>query len=231
MRIFLNCKEAVKEVERDLVEMGVHNHPETMQDKIIEDNPDFDTLEVMGYSYCIKDFKDKDFILEYLKIPKNYCEQEYKDRANSDILNPGESWKLRKEIWEEFLHDGKFAYTYNERFRLENRLEKLMYQLKNYPSTRQGILAIFDPCRDYDNMGGQSRVPCSMYYQFYIRNKKLNMIYTMRSCDFKTHFGADVWLAIRLLEDIADFLSIETGDFIHFLGSLHIYKRDAGGIF
>ena len=156
MRIFLNCTEAVKEVERDLVEMGIHNHPETMQDKQVGDNPDFDTLEIMGYSYCIKDFKDKDFILEYLKIPQHYCDQEFHDRVQCQILNPGFAWVERKEIWQEFLHDGKFAYTYNERFNHMERVHDIIVQLKMAPSTRQGILAVFDPCKDYPNMGGQS---------------------------------------------------------------------------
>ena len=41
MRTFKNCTEAVNEIERDLHEMGVKVHPETMQNKKVADDKDF----------------------------------------------------------------------------------------------------------------------------------------------------------------------------------------------
>ena len=31
------------------------------------------------------------------------------------IINPGKAWELRQDLWEQFLVNGKFDYTYNER--------------------------------------------------------------------------------------------------------------------
>jgi thymidylate synthase len=79
-------------------------------------------------------------------------------------------------------------------------------------------------------MGGKARIPCSMYYQFLRRKRNgvevLDCIYTMRSCDFYTHLIYDVWLAMRLQEFIANAVGIESGNFTHFIGSLHAYRRD-----
>jgi len=72
-----------------------------------------------------------------------------------------------------------------------------------------------------------------MYYQFYIRDNKLHMIYTMRSCDFLTHFIYDVYFSIFLQSYVADNLNLNMGTFTHFIGSLHAYKKDMAerGIF
>ena len=88
---------------------------------------------------------------------------------------------------------------------------------------------MFDRHQDINNLGGKDRVPCSMYYQFYIRGGVLNMIYTMRSCDFLTHFVHDVYLACGLLSHVAGELGLKVGHFTHFIGSLHAYRRDMVG--
>jgi thymidylate synthase len=232
MRIFQTAKEMVNEVERDLAEMGTLNEAESVQDKIVKGDKQYDTLELIGYSYCLRNFYDLDFLLEKFKIPSEYCIVELADRLSKDILNPGNAYKFRKNIWDEFLHDGKFAYTYNER--MNERiwgLDNIINQLLAFPNTRQGIISIFNPSLDYKNMGAISRIPCSMYYQVLRRNNKLSLIYTMRSCDFYTHFAVDVWLAIMLLKYLAGRLCLPEGEFIHFIGSLHAFRKDMKGIF
>jgi thymidylate synthase len=91
-------------------------------------------------------------------------------------------------------------------------------------------MTVYDRHQDIKNMGGIARIPCSMYYQFLRRNRNnqevLDCIYTMRSCDIYTHFLYDIWLTMRLQEYVANSLGIEPGNFTHFIGSLHAYKRD-----
>ena len=53
----------------------------------------------------------------------------------------------------------------------------------------------------------------------------------MRSCDFSTHFANDVYLAIKLLEYVAELTGYEVGNFTHTIFSLHIYKKDLKGVF
>jgi hypothetical protein len=76
MRIYQGFEEAFKETERELIEMGTINHPQTMQDKIVKDDDNFITKELVGYSYCInlqnamhieEDFKNLGGNMEYVE--------------------------------------------------------------------------------------------------------------------------------------------------------------------
>lgn len=65
------------------------------------------------------------------------------------------------------------------------------------PTTRQAHLPIFHPEDTGAVHGG--RIPCTLGYQFLMRNNKLHMWYFIRSCDFVRHFRDDLYLACRLL--------------------------------
>jgi thymidylate synthase len=122
--------------------------------------------------------------------------------------------------------------------------------LEVHPDTRQAIInihsnicptfgvkgAAISPVfgsADLENTGGLGRIPCSMYYQFIRRNNALNLIYTMRSCDFLVHYPIDLMLALRAQTHVAQILGIKPGAFTHFIGSLHAYQKDMSkrGIF
>jgi thymidylate synthase len=146
-------------------------------------------------------------------------------------MNPGNAWKLRQNVWDEFLHDGKFAYTYTERFNEQTmkagaQLATAIHQLQINPGTRQAIVGIHQGPREIPHMGGAGRVPCSMYYQFLRRHDELHMIYTMRSCDLLTHFPVDIILALKMQEHVARELGCKLGTFTYFCGSLHAYRKD-----
>jgi len=251
MRIFSNPFEAIKEVERDLWEMGITVHTQTMQDKVIKNNPEYTTKEVRGYAFKITGWQyNYEDLLEVIKyfFPDNYlnvmeyCMIESTDRLSGKALNPGNSYLSRLEVWKEFLHDYKFAYTYSER--IAPQLTIILEELKKNPETRQGIINIHSnicplDCwpehtevnvvnisKDLDNRGGGGRVPCSMYYQLMIREDKIDLIYTMRSCDLLTHFPVDLILALMIQNWFAVKLNKPIGTFTYFTGSLHAYFID-----
>ena len=228
MRIYQNCLEAIKEIERDLFELGTEVHPETMQDIVTKDNDEYKTKELMGYAYSIIDGSDRDDMLDYLKLPRAYAYLEGADRTNSLAypLNPGTSYVSRIEVWSKFLHDGIFSYTYNERLHCMNQLEKIISELKVHPNTRQGIVQIWDYAEDLGRIGGKERVPCSLMYQFIIREKELHIHYFQRSCDFLTHMGYDIWLAIAIKDYVAKRLGVTPGRLHHYVTSLHAYHKD-----
>lgn len=238
MRIYQSLFEAVKEVERDLWEMGVDVDVQSMQDK----KGEFKTKEVQGYGFKIVDYRINEAeinkVIKHLFPPGqwanvvNYIQAEFADRVSGKQMNPGNSYKYRKEVWDEYLHDGKFSYTYTERMAIQ--LPFILKELQDKPGTRQGIVNIhtnISPEKDYRvwagtdlyNMGGKGRIPCSMYYQIMRRAGKVDLIYTMRSCDFLTHFGVDVCLAMLLQAWFAQKLGEEVGTFTYFTGSLHAY--------
>jgi thymidylate synthase len=254
MRIYSNLYDAVRETERELFEMGIEVWPETMQDKVIKGNEDYKTKEIRGYSFKINGWKlnwlEIHKVLEYF-FPKQgeqlmrYCSEEFKDRISEIPLNPGNSYQYRLDIWKEFLHDDKFAYTYSER--MAEQVNVILEELKKNPSTRQAIINIHsnicplvdgqakdtgqklnhvEVSADIDNRGGGGRVPCSLYYQLMIREGRLDLIYAMRSCDLLAHFAIDIILALLLQSWFADELNIHTGEFTYFCGSLHSYYHD-----
>lgn len=223
MRIYKNCKEMVSEVHRDLFEMGVKVTPKTMQDKTIAGRKDFETLELSGYSFAIQSTEDLDQMIEDRGLSLEWCYADLKERLSSDRVNPGEAYKLRGE-WEEFVHNGEFAYTYNERLRYQ--VPRTVDLLKFDNDTRQAVITVYEGSKDSDNRGGLKRVPCSMYYQFLVRKGQLDVIYTMRSSDFMTHFPYDIWMAAKLRDHIAEQIDVKPGRLVFFSGSLHAYRKD-----
>ena len=240
MRIYMNWEEAYEEIKRDLAEMGILVKPKTMQDKNIEGNSDYETKELQNYCYTLLNAKSS----EITGVIQPWADAEFEERIFAPsiswvengirkykTINPGEAWKLREDVWKEYMHDGKMAYTYNERIWQNEQLEKIIARLKEDHDSRQLWLSIWDPNTDTDKLGGISRVPCSLGYNFQFRDGKLNMHYVMRSCDFNTHFINDVYLAIKLLEYVAKEVGMEVGSFTHTMFSLHVYKKDIENVF
>jgi thymidylate synthase len=225
MRISTNFTEALNEIKRDLAEMGIEVHPQTMQDKDVRDNPDYETKELSDYCYTVKNAADH---LSELSPTQPWADAEFVERISPTPINPGDAYLLRKDVWTEFLHEGRFAYTYSER--MFWKLHKIVNEIKKNPDSRQLYLNIWEG-DDLRKLGGISRVPCSLGYHIKIRNGKLNLTYMMRSCDYATHFQNDVYLACMLMRWLAAATGYEAGNFTHFIGSFHIYKKDAQGVF
>lgn len=267
MRIYSDPVSAAREVERDLWEMGLDIHPQTMQDKDVSNDLGYVTKELSPYCFQITDWQfnmaELNRMVSYVLTGKigeahhetefdrifAYIHQEHIDRTDGGIHNPGRSYMARRKVWDEFLHGDppKFAYTYSER--IQPQLNRIITELDIRPETRQAIINVHSNIcatltmedghhvvrrsADIMNMGGSGRIPCSMYYQFLRRRGVLDMVYTMRSCDFLTHFPVDFALALRMRNHIAGRLGIGEGRFTYFAGSLHAYSKDmkARGIF
>lgn len=240
MRIYTNAQEMVEEVKRDLAEMGIVVRPATMQDKYVKGNPDYETKELQNYSYCLLNARSQDIP----GVTQPWADAEFKERVTDPYLrapdgelsephfiNPGEAWKLREEVWSEYMHDGKLAYTYNELLWNNDQTMKVINRLKEDPDSRQLWISLWNPDKDPDFLGGVSRVPCSLGYGLQVRDGKLNLHYVMRSCDFVTHFRNDVYLAIKFLEWVAEKTGYPVGDFTHTMFSCHVYNKDIQGVF
>ena len=233
MRLFMNYGEALEEIRRDLGEMGILIHPRTYQNKDVSQDPNFETLELRNYIYTVVNPQNLKGLEELVTQP--WADIEFQDRISGEPLNPGNAYKHRGNVWDEFLdEEGKLdGYSYPERFNYFgniNQIEEIIAEAKDNPDSRQLYLSIWDP-RDILNLGGKHRVPCTLGYQISIREGKLNLTYLQRSADFATHLPNDIYLAVKLQGYLAQRLSIEPGNFTHWIGSLHIFKKDAQGIF
>jgi len=228
MRIYTNFKEMYSEVLRDVAELGVRVKSESVQN-IQDVGEEYDMKEIIGYSYELTETED--YANSFTNRECSWLDAEFGERINPHLVNPGEAWKLRREVWELFLNRyGKFDYTYNQRMRVQ--LFSLISELKKKPNTRQAVMTIYSHQKDIEYLGGYRRIPCSLSYQFILRREHLNVIYNMRSCDVTTHFRFDAALACMLVNYVASQISdTKPGSLIHNIGSLHIFRKDMEGIF
>lgn len=232
MRIYSSSYELMSEMGRELNSYGQTVKPKTYQNKDIEGNEDFVTKEIICQQYCLTSLQDPTWLFFYSRS-REWADAEFQERIDtSDIINPGKAWELRKDLWEQFLVNGKFDYTYNER--IIHVIKPLIRLLKDDNDTRKAVLPIFNGDMDgldTDWYDGSRRIPCSMYYDFLIRQngkgeKVLHICYHQRSSDFVTHFGNDVYLAWRLREYVAKEVGVKPGYLYHTIDSLHTYQKD-----
>ena len=240
MRIYSNCKELMSEMGRELNSYGQIVKPRTYQNKVIEGNEEMTTKELICKQYCLTSLPDPEKLFIYTGT-KDWANAEFQERVSGKQLNPGKAWELNPGMWEEFLvetaNGRKFDYTYAERINRKNGpydddgtvLEEVIHLLKQDNDTRKAVLPIFLGS-DTANYDGSCRIPCSMYYDFLIRDtgngKQLNITYHQRSADFVGHFGDDVYLAWCLMEYVAENVGVKPGYLFHTIDSLHAYKRD-----
>lgn len=229
MRIYSNSFELMSEMGRELNSYGQTVKPKTYQNKVIEGNEDFITKELICQQYCLTSLGDPVWLFIF-SHSKEWADAEFKERICWYDLNPGKAWELRKDLWEQFLVNGKFDYTYNERMAI---LPYTIQLLKSDSDTRKAVLPIFNGSGEDDTLyyHGSKRIPCSMYYDFLIREngkgeKVLHICYHQRSSDFVTHFGNDVYLAWRLMQYVAKEVGVKPGYLYHTIDSLHAYKKD-----
>jgi len=226
MRIYQNFKEALSEIKRDLVEMGVKTHSITYQDKIVGDDPEFETLEINNYIYTVTQPKFGD-----LNPTQPWVEEEFLERISGNSVNPGHAYKKRPGVWVQFLEEnGRFSYTYSERLDLHHQIEHVVDRIRIDPDSRQLYIAIWNP-RDVTFIGREIRVPCSLGYYFKMVQGRLDMTYLQRSADFVTHLENDVFLSYYLQSYIATAAEVLVGNYCHWIGSLHIFKKDGEGVF
>lgn len=244
MRIYSNAYELMSETGRNLTEMGHIVKPKTYQNKVIESQDEFQTREIICEQYCLTAMPDPQWLFIYTKA-QEWADKEFEERVSGYKLNPGMAWELNKEMWEQFLNNqNQFDYTYAERINevveykgeTTTKLKAIIELLKNDNDTRKAVLNIFGEglqidYKDSDYYDGTRRIPCSMYYDFLIREnakgeKVLHICYHQRSSDFIGHFGDDVYLAWKLKEYVAQHVGIKPGYLYHTMDSLHTYKKD-----
>jgi Thymidylate synthase len=252
MRIFKNFQEAKGEIARDLKEMGIKVDNAMMQDKA----GSFPTLELINYGYTVTHPEVQD-----LQPTMPWAKREWDDRVAAVMGSPsplGTAWQTRadeKMDWSEFIeYDGKplppgislermkqlspharldpmrLAYSYGERFALNDQVMRVIRELRRNPQSRQLYIAMWDPHQDSERLGSR-RVPCSLGWHVMLREGLLHITYSMRSCDFVTHWQNDCWLTLMLL----DFICMRTGNhpgrFSQFINSFHVYEKDVADVF
>jgi hypothetical protein len=130
------------------------------------------------------------------------------------------------------IRDGKLL-NYGIRYEYGD-LDDLVSLLLRQPYTRQAWLPIFFPEDTGAVHGG--RVPCTLGYQFMLRDGRLHMWYVIRSCDYVRHFRDDLYLSSLLLlwvlqelqtrETLVMWDKVKPGIFHFHCFSMHYHRGD-----
>ena len=184
------------------------------------------SIEIKNPQFCL-------FENEFRSSPLKYIAHElllYFSRTNSGplfceasgfwnkVLNPDATINSAygNLIFEQQYNDlyTQFAWAYNS--------------LLNDKDSRQAIMHYNMPKHQIFNV---KDFVCTLSNQFFIRDNKLSLIYTMRSNDI--HFGLpiDVVWGYVLMETMKQKLlykyqDLELGSYYHNVGSLHLYSRN-----
>lgn len=111
-------------------------------------------------------------------------------------------------------------------------LHNLVNLLVREPLTRQAWFPVFFPEDTGDANPG--RKPCTLGYQFMVREDQLHVYYPLRSCDFAKHWADDIYLTLRLalwvIEQCAEesdyWKSVKLGSYHMHCTSLHLFIND-----
>lgn len=98
---------------------------------------------------------------------------------------------------------------------------RILDLLKKRPLSRRALLPIYEP---KDMLSDDS--PCTSSLQFLIRDSKLDLVAHMRSNDIWIGLPHDIFAFTMIQELAARSLSVEIGNYYHFVGSLHLYEEN-----
>lgn len=206
---------------RAMLEDGKRVHTERWQGMDITRKPDLETVELLNAQLHL-DLRGIDSLNHWRQeIQPNlpWADEHFEERVSGEPLNPPPSWV--RWPWalsaDKFRKDTQFNHTYPERFwpKYANGsknvlgggahmgirwqygdLDDVVDLLVKEPLTRQAYLPMFFP--EDTGIGDGGRKPCTLGYQFILRDGLLHIYYPMRSCDFVRHFADDVYFAVRL---------------------------------
>jgi hypothetical protein len=186
-----------------------------------------------------------------------WADDHFAERVSGEPLNPPPSWAWWPWAGSaaKFRAGQIFNHTYPERYWPKyarrnsfhnhevNRgviapqlgdLNDVVELLRQQPLTRQAYLPIFFP--EDTGVGDGGRKPCTLGYQFIVRDNKLHCFYPMRSVDLLRHFRDDVYLTVRLMLWVLDSLRVDAteqdwgqvkpGSLVMQMTSLHCFIAD-----
>ncbi len=133
-------------------------------------------------------------------------------------------------IWDEWADDGGNlgpVYGYQWRSwptpdgRKVDQISGLIDQIKTNPDSRRHIVCAWNVA-DVDDM---ALPPCHCLFQFYVAEGRLSCQLYQRSADFFLGVPFNIASYALLTMMIAQVTELETGDFVHTFGDVHLYSN------
>ena len=140
-------------------------------------------------------------------------------KTNGDFVEHGcNYWKKWADA------DGSLRVDYGNawfNFNGYDQVAELKRMLKHDPTNRRMIITGWNP----SNLANLSLPCCHLYYQFYVENNRLHMLWVQRSADLMIGVPSDVVFASAWLLAICNEFGFEPGDIVMQLGDVHIYEE------
>lgn len=110
-------------------------------------------------------------------------------------------------------------YTYGSRWAEFNQLDNIIKILLKRPDSKRAVVAIYTP---YDTADSRTDVPCTLLYNFILRDSKLHMYIAFRSHDLYAGYKTDYVLSSFVLRYIARMVEL-LGHFQVTPGQIHMH--------
>lgn len=246
--VYMKFEELVSDIERDFISKSRFTKVDKWQSLDVKDQAFGNTYELLNYSFLyniptIYVHKLEDQIKPNLPWASNH----FLERVCGLPLNPGKefaNWPFYRspERDKKFrVKEEKFSHTYMSRLwcpKMQGmngkwgNLGDIVELLNREPSTRQAYVSLWHP---EDNGALNGRVPCTLGYNFLLRDNNLHISYYIRSCDYIRHFRDDVYMAIRLCIWIIEELrkknpsfwnNVTPGSLFMTAASFHMFEND-----
>jgi thymidylate synthase len=201
-----------------------------------EDPPAF--LELYQVTFHALMYDDIKMGANKLEINKEWCYEHFAERVSGVPYNPPPSHVKWNTKTEEYLMDDVFSHTYPERLWPKDLgmsgvrfdiadLNTAINVLKNDPETRQCFVPIWFPEDGEASLKGE-RVPCTIGWQFLLRDNKLHCLYFIRSMDAVRHAHHDIWFCNAMTQYMINkaSLDVEVGYLSMSVGSFHCFEND-----
>lgn len=186
-------------------------------------------IEYIDYTMVIDDPRDCLTSFTNRNLNLQYCKKEWLwyltgDRYDASIMEHASMWKKIQ------LPDGGFNSNYGQYIFDQGQFDWVVRSLVKDPHSRQACMQLLNSSHMHE---GNPDVVCTMGIQFLIRNKQLSMYVQMRSNDAIFGMTNDVFCFSQLQQMVywalkAKGLDIELGQYVHRVGSLHVYERHFG---
>lgn len=130
--------------------------------------------------------------------------------------------------YENFADGGRAYGAYGPRISSPvKQLECVIKVLRDAPHSRQAVVVMW---RNTDleiitTENAVKDVPCTLTWQFLVRDNKLHMHCSMRSQDIWLGMPYDVFANCTIMKLIANELNLEPGHYKHSVGSFHLYEK------
>jgi thymidylate synthase len=106
--------------------------------------------------------------------------------------------------------------------RIKDQLATVIDRLQADPDTRQAVLELWQPKALRTST---KDVPCTLTWQFFIRDGALEMHVHMRSNDAWLGMPYDIFNFTQMQRLVASKLGIPCGCYVHHVGSMHLYEK------